>query len=351
MVVTSILTCAIWLTQTLRFVDLVLSKGLPLTSFIGMTLLLVPDLVAILSPFGILFGALFTFYRLQGDSEITVMKAVGASNWYLARGPISIALVLSIAVMAINFYVLPASFQRFKDREHILKNADSPIKVRPRIFQHFGGFSVYIGGVKSDGIMHDVFVFNKKPKDGSFAYTAEKGQWILNNGELRLMLFGGTQQRFGKAGKQPEMLQFEEYYLDLPKKKTPPREGSRKPFELSPKEIFSQKKSDGSYPPNLWSELNRRIINPIMALVFVTLSLGIFLQAPFNRRGHLKPALTGIVLCFGIQILVLVGVNRLETHPFIFTGIYGVSLLALLWGGYLLLIKNKRGGKSLCPGN
>ncbi|MCK5295377.1 MAG: LptF/LptG family permease, partial [Alphaproteobacteria bacterium] len=42
-IVTASLSMLIWLTQSLRFVELILNKGLSVTSFISLTMLLLPS--------------------------------------------------------------------------------------------------------------------------------------------------------------------------------------------------------------------------------------------------------------------------------------------------------------------
>ena len=49
----------IWLTQSLRFIDLILNKGLSLGLFLYMTLLLLPSLLAIILPIALFVAVLF----------------------------------------------------------------------------------------------------------------------------------------------------------------------------------------------------------------------------------------------------------------------------------------------------
>ena len=48
--VTGGLTALIWLTQSLRFVELVVNRGLSMTVFIRLTSLLIPSFVAVILP-------------------------------------------------------------------------------------------------------------------------------------------------------------------------------------------------------------------------------------------------------------------------------------------------------------
>src|SRR3546814_19498633 len=46
------MTCVIWLSQSLRFVDLIVNRGLQIPSFIYLTLMLMPTWLSIVLPIG-----------------------------------------------------------------------------------------------------------------------------------------------------------------------------------------------------------------------------------------------------------------------------------------------------------
>ena len=55
---------AVWLSQSLRFVDLIVNKGLPLTTFLYLTALLLPSLLLVVMPFALFCAVLFAYHRL-----------------------------------------------------------------------------------------------------------------------------------------------------------------------------------------------------------------------------------------------------------------------------------------------
>ena len=79
--VTFSLMAILWLTQSLRFVQLVTNKGLPLGLFVQMTSLLMPRLFSLLSPIAMFAAVLFVYNRMLSDRELVVMKAAGISPW------------------------------------------------------------------------------------------------------------------------------------------------------------------------------------------------------------------------------------------------------------------------------
>src|SRR5674476_794115 len=77
--VTGGLTLLIWLIQSLRFVELVVNRGLSAFVFLRLIGLLIPSLVAVIVPITTFVVVQFVYQRLAGDRELTVMRAAGLS--------------------------------------------------------------------------------------------------------------------------------------------------------------------------------------------------------------------------------------------------------------------------------
>src|SRR4028119_2155350 len=86
------LAALVWLTQSLRFIELVLDRGLSFLVFIELTGLLLPSFFAVILPITTFLVALFVYVRLSTDRELVVMRAAGLSQWRLARPAIAPAL-------------------------------------------------------------------------------------------------------------------------------------------------------------------------------------------------------------------------------------------------------------------
>ena len=90
---TSALVALIWLTQSLRFVELVVNRGLSLRVFLELTGLLVPGFVAVILPITAFVVVQFIYQRLAGDRGLPVMRAAGLSPSALARPALALALL------------------------------------------------------------------------------------------------------------------------------------------------------------------------------------------------------------------------------------------------------------------
>ena len=87
------LTCVIWLSQSLRFVDLIVNRGLPILTFLQLTVMLMPTWLSVVLPIAAFAATVFVYNRLTNDREMVVMSAAGISPTRLARPALLIAVL------------------------------------------------------------------------------------------------------------------------------------------------------------------------------------------------------------------------------------------------------------------
>src|SRR3546814_13387306 len=83
--VTVTLCFAIWLTQSLRLIDLILNRGLPMSTFLYMATLLLPRFLVVVVPIAAFCATLFTYNKMISDSEPVVIREAGVSKYALAK--------------------------------------------------------------------------------------------------------------------------------------------------------------------------------------------------------------------------------------------------------------------------
>ena len=86
------LTLIVWMTTALRQISLVTDQGQSLLIFLKITLLAMPNLIAIVAPVALLISALHSLNRLSGDSELIVLSASGSTVWRVMKPYLLLAL-------------------------------------------------------------------------------------------------------------------------------------------------------------------------------------------------------------------------------------------------------------------
>ena len=126
------LTGVVWLTQSLRFVEMIVNRGLSASLFVYFTMLLLPSFLGVILPVALFVAILFIYNRLLVDSELVVMRAGGYSQYSLARPAISLTLIVTGACYALTLYLIPASYREFKDLQFTLRNAYPTVLLQDR---------------------------------------------------------------------------------------------------------------------------------------------------------------------------------------------------------------------------
>src|SRR5471030_1616011 len=121
-VATGGLTALIWLTQSLRFVDLVVNRGLSFAVFLHLTSLLIPSFIAVILPITTYVVIQFVYQRMATDRELTVMRAAGLSPWALARPALAVALLATVTGYSLSLWMVPASTTNFKTYQWEIRN-------------------------------------------------------------------------------------------------------------------------------------------------------------------------------------------------------------------------------------
>ena len=109
------LTAVIWLTHALRDIDLITSQGQTILVFVGITGLIVPLLVLVIAPIGLVIAVSYAIHKLNSDSEIVVMNAAGMSPWRMFRPFLAVAVVVSLLVLGISAYLAPQGLRELRD--------------------------------------------------------------------------------------------------------------------------------------------------------------------------------------------------------------------------------------------
>lgn len=335
--VTAGLTVTVWMTQSLRLLDVLINRGVALTTFLKMILFLVPDLVGIILPIALVIGTLFTFSRFYADQELVVLKTLGLSHLRLARGPLVVALLVMAVLYAINFYFMPAAFQKLKDKEHLLRNKISSMIVTPGDFKTLKGLTVYVRDRRPNGALYGLLIHDARGEN-PLTLVAEKGVLKESASGLHLTLFRGSRQEVGSKTGKPAILSFESYALEFSSSTLLKTKRQRKPYEYFLIDLL--KAPRGNLNPSLATklkvELHQRLIMPLTSLSFVLVVMGIFLGGDYDRRGRTHRIVASIVYCVVIELGAL-GLLNLGERSFWFVILaYSLVLGSALTGALFL---------------
>ncbi|MHA1113856.1 MAG: LPS export ABC transporter permease LptF [Alphaproteobacteria bacterium] len=350
--VTLALTCAVWLTQSLRFIDKIVNRGLPLSVFFDLTLLLLPSFILFILPIALFASVAFLYGKLTVDREIVVMRTTGLSNLALARPALVAALVVSAACFALSLYLAPTTYRTFKDMQFQLRADYSSVLLREGIFDSVRkDITVFVRARASRGELQGILVHDARDPKKPVTLMAERGILLRTPEGPQVVMIKGNRQEVNDRG-QVNLLYFDRYVLDLGLSGEAPENRWHEARERYLPDLFwpdPSSSGDRFYRDKLISEGHRRLVTPLYALAYAFIGVGIILSAPFSRRGLFVQIAIAVALVGATEGSGMALNNLAVKLPAVAPFQYLTAVVPILLGLWLLLRRPRlrsRGGPS-----
>ncbi|HYG89052.1 MAG TPA: LPS export ABC transporter permease LptF [Azospirillum sp.] len=328
------LTVTIWLTQSLRLIEIVVEAGAPLRLFLWLLVLTVPTFLGIVLPIGLVGAVLFTYHRLTMDSELVVMRAAGVGPFRLARPALVLASAVMVIVYVLNLWLTPAAHRELVRMEYAVKSDYSQLFLREGVFNDVSErLSVYFRERDSDGNLHGVLIHDAREPAKVVTIIGERAVMVPSESGARFVVFNGSRQEMDQAKRRLSELLFERYAIDIkmlsraPDERWPDaRERSMAELMNPPPEVYKYDRA----VRQMRAELHHRLSSPLLAVAFTFVALASLLPGEFNRRGQGGRVTIAIVLVVLLQAASL-GLTSLSTRmPGVIALMYVLPLLVLV---------------------
>ena len=339
------LTVLIWLTQSLRMIDMIVTKGVSVWVFLKMTLLVLPNFLQILSPLALFGVALFVFIRMQADKELIVLKAVGMNSKQLVRPLLFLGLILVAFGYFLTLWLIPRSYAQLRQMRWTIQNDLSHLLLQEGQFSSFkNGSTLYIKERESDGRVKGILAYEIK-KDKRSILIADEGVMMQTPEGISLTFSNGTRQEFTPSTHQFSILKFQKHTMLFADK---PGKSSRKldPREMSLRKLLKATPTDVPDAPTYRKykvTAFKRLTQPLYNLLFLLLAAVGVLTGFYNRRGQSKQINAVIVITLLIQSMSLAFENIASRNLWGLV-LMGLNLFLPLLILYLILFKEKKIG-------
>ena len=318
MFVTFALTGVVWLSQSLRFVDLIVNRGLSIFTFVYLTLLLLPTFLSVILPIALFCAVVYTYHRLTIDSELVVMRAAGLSQIALARPALLLALLITLIGYSITLYFMPAGFGAFKERQFAIRDDFSHLLLQEGTFNSLAtGLTVYVRARQPNGELLGILVHDTRQPGTPVTMMAERGALVSTRDGPRFVLVKGTRQELTEDGRKLGILYFDKYSLDIYDVTNANGPRWREPRERFIGELFAEPKTPGDIANRgkLLAEGHQRLVMPLYAIVFTMIGIAAMLAGEFNRRGRGRRILIAAAVAVAFQGLALTLPNIVTKLP------------------------------------
>ena len=337
-----VLTGVVWVTQALRQIDLMTTKGQTILIFLMMTGLTLPALVAIIAPVALFAGILYTLNKLNGDSELVVMAASGVSPLRLLRPIALLSGIVFVVVAELYIQVLPWSFGAIENLTTFVHADFIANFARPGAFSQLeSGFVFHFRDRTPDGALRGVFMQDMRDPAKVTTYIAEAGKTFDRDGTSYLQLSQGVLLRPQSAG-DSAMVTFDDYTIDLSQFVHAMNGAIKRPRERTTAQLMAPDARDRADPGllgHIRSELLDRLASPLYALVGGLVAFAALGEARTTRQGR-GLAIAGAVLTFfGLRMFGIAATTLSVANPTAAIFVWLVPVTACL--GTLALIARR----------
>ena len=343
-IVTASLTGVVWVVRAVQEVDIILSKGQGILTYLQMISLGVPTLVAAVAPLALMIGLIKVINHLNDESEMVVMHASGASRITLFKPFFAASLLVAGLVYFLALFAGPSSMATLRSFVTDVRADLVSVIVREGRFQDVGGkITFHVGERAPGGVLKSILILDARDKKETFTYLAQEGVVSKADNETFLVLQNGQIQRQSEGAENLSIIRFNSYAFNLSSFSGGKKGGLRSPVELSTAAIISPDINSAMYkrnPGRFRAELHSRLTSGLYPIMVCMVVLA-FLGAPIShRQGHMitvAAASTSVVLLRGITI---VAENGLERNPNMIYVVWSIPLLVIV-GAFLLIFNDK----------
>jgi lipopolysaccharide export system permease protein len=294
--------------------DLIINKGVPVQLVTLLFVYLLPSILVLTIPIGVLFSILVAFGRLSSDMEIVAMKACGVSPLRLLW-PV---MIFGVGATAVTGYLmidaLPRANYAFKSLVFDIVRTTASAGLKERVFNDtFGNFVIYVDEIAADQVgLRNVFVSDeRKPEEQRFI-TAHEGRLLSDEVNRRVtlrLLDGAIHETNPKALQKYREVRFRLYDITLVLENSLTRQSNtpKGDREMSLTELREAATNAESLKGNAnpyWVEIHKKFSIPVACLVFSVLGVPLGIRAHRGGRMGSFVALLPIVLFYYFALTV-----------------------------------------------
>ena len=339
------LTGVVWIALALRQLNLVTSQGQETWLFIKMTLLALPNLMALIAPVALLVSTIQVLNRLNGDSELIVTTAGGGTIWTIARPLLMLALLVSIAVSVVNHAVMPWSLKLL--RTYVIQVRTDLISqvIQPgRFSTPESNLTIHIRDRDLAGTLLGLVMHDGRDEKTVSTYLAERGHIIKQNGDGFLVMEKGHILRRPKNGDPVQIVVFESYAVDLARFEAKDQGSELKPRERYYDELVNPPADDvlaQKQPGLLRAELHERFSSPLYPFAFVLIAVAFIGHARTTRQNRIQAIVAAFLIATGTRLGGLAGINIIALKAHLAWIVYAIPAAGALLAMVLILSRSR----------
>ncbi len=338
-----ILTLLIMLTQSLRFLELIVETGAPVSSFFKLILLAVPRFLEVILPLSAVISILFIYNKMTTDNELVVLRAAGFPQFTLIRPALFLVLSCVGIMLFLTLWGTPTTHNKMETLRDTIRAQYASLLIREGVFNEMTqGLTVYVRGRAPNGDISGIVIHDARDRSAQpITFVAKTGRLIstAEDDAVKITVYDGRRQQRDLDTKAMNTLSFQEYTLEATDLKSDTKLNWKEPDERTIFELLSPNRQDTRDIKNasaFETEVHRRIMTSAAVITFSMIGLCCLLIGGFNRRGQTRRILLGMTLVILLQSLYL-GLNNIIEKDADRIWLYYCAVIIPAVGGLALL--------------
>ena len=339
------LTAVVWIAMALKQLSVMTSEGQGSSTFLLLTLLVLPDILTIIAPIALLIAALYTLNRMNGDSELIVLTAAGATVWRIAQPLMVLAALVAGWLLLSSFLVTPWSLRALNDVANKIRTDLIAQVLQPGQFASpEEGLTFHIRERDQGGHLLGLILSDTRSKTESMTYLANNGD-ITKRGEKNYLILRDGQIVRRTAKEPATIIEFESYVLDLSTISEAGRAEGPKPHARYLFELLYPDEKEPFYvmnPGSYRAELHQRFVDLFYPFMIVALVVAFLGQAQTTRQGRSQAQVSAFSLAAGLKLGGVAAQNMFASQASAIVLVYGLPLFGFtvaalgIWAPQLL---------------
>lgn len=342
--IVAILAVLVLLTQSLRYLELVMNAGASGLSFWLITFLSLPSFFEVILPIGSVAAILFIYNRMMMDSELSVLKALGFSPLRLSRPALIMVAFWAVVLFIVMGWIAPATKSSAIVMRKDIKAQMSSLIFRDGVFTEAGkGLTVYVRDRDKDGhllglVIHDARDPDKPPS----TVIAVRGLLVSTDSGHQVLVYDGSRQQYDSRSGVLKRLDFDRYTIDLPERAQSAPVRWQEPDERVMQDLIGSEEAekDRSVRRSFRLEVQKRFLTPLMILTLAIVALVALLTGMHDRRGQTRRIIIAVACVILIEVLYLTFYNMAKNSSVGFAMMLLIVMLPII-GGFFLLSKDR----------
>ncbi|MFA3791860.1 LPS export ABC transporter permease LptF [Aliiglaciecola sp. SL4] len=300
---------AIFLTRNFVRVLADASDGeIPASLVLGFLALSTPYLASLILPLSLFLGVMLAHGRMYVDSEMSVMRACGISEWYITRVMLVLSVFMLVVTATLTLWLAPLSVEsEYQLQEKAGAESGLTALIAGRFQETANRKAVmFVHNIDSDNAsLNKVFLaqHDKTDEQGVHIVYSQKGLVSLDaEGSQQLILQQGVQYE-GKRGQLDyRVVEFDQYQIEISEREA--EQKRRKMTAIPTLDLLDDDSIEAI------AELQWRIAIPL-SLPFLIL-IAVPLSSVDPRQGRFGKMFPALLLYLGYFMLLMAGRKVLE---------------------------------------